>query len=432
MRTYLNLLKSVLSTGTPKGKSREGMTETLSKFGAQMRFDLTKGFPLMTTKKMSMKVLSHELLWFMKGETNVKLLLDEGVNIWNEDSYNYYCKVACVNDRKVNSILNPVSLKLNKRGVSKDECDSYSMFTFDEFVEKLQTTSFNDLPKYGRYTLGDCGYQYGKVWRSWSNTENLELRVVDQLVGVILSLKNNPDSRRHIVSSVDPIHSKDLALYWCHSLFQFNCRELSLDERLSILKRIYNDRFGADSYISNVDVHNDRFLTHGFLINRDQISSYMENKEYFANEHVPATTEEMMIELLDFHQIPKHYLDCSMYQRSGDMFLGVPYNIASYSLLTCILAKYLNMVPGEFVHTLGDYHIYKDHEEVAKLQVTRKPYKLPTLVFTEEFKSLCALFPANDKLNVMCFISDLKPEMWKLNNYKFHPGLKAKLITGLR
>lgn len=239
MKQYLELLDHVLKNGTEK-KDRTG-TGTLSVFGYQMRFNLEDGFPLMTTKKLHLKSIIHELLWFLQGNTNVKYLQDNGVRIWNEWA--------------------------------------------DE--------------------NGELGRVYGYQWRSWTNSDNNK---IDQISNVIHSIKNNPDSRRHVVSAWNAGDLDKMALPPCHILFQF----------------------------------------------------------YVANGK----------------------LSCQLYQRSADIFLGVPFNIASYSLLLMMMAQITGLKPFEFIHTLGDAHLYLNHIEQAKLQLSRKPKKLPDMRLNKNIKNL--------------------------------------------
>ncbi|MGC9343583.1 MAG: thymidylate synthase [Bacteroidales bacterium] len=262
MKQYLDLLSHVLENGTKK-EDRTG-TGTISTFGYQMRFDLADGFPLLTTKKLHLKSIIHELLWFINGDTNVKYLNENGVKIWNEWA--------------------------------------------DE--------------------NGNLGNIYGYQWRSWPSAEG---KHIDQLKNVIESLRKNPDSRRHIVSAWNVGDLDKMALPPCHILFQF----------------------------------------------------------YVANGK----------------------LSCQLYQRSADIFLGVPFNIASYSLLLLMMARETGYEPGEFIHTLGDVHIYLNHIEQVKLQLTRDPRSLPQMILNPEVKS----------------IFDYQYDDFKLENYSPHPHIKGKI-----
>lgn len=260
MRQYLDLLQHVLDNGTKKG-DRTG-TGTISTFGYQTRYDLGEGFPMVTTKKLHYKSIVHELLWFLKGDTNIKYLKENGVRIW------------------------------------------------DEWADEN----------------GDLGPVYGYQWRSWPTPNGGS---IDQIAKVVDSIKNNPDSRRHLVSAWNPALVDDMALPPCHTMFQF--------------------------YVA-------------------------EGK-----------------------------LSCQLYQRSADSFLGVPFNIASYALLTMMIAQVTGLEPGEFVHTFGDLHIYENHLEQVKLQLTREPKKLPQLKINPEVTNLF----------------DFKFEDFELVGYESHPHIKG-------
>ena len=264
MRQYLDLMRHVLEHGTDKS-DRTG-TGTRSVFGYQMRFNLQQGFPLLTTKKLHLRSIIHELLWFLRGDTNIKYLHDNNVTIW------------------------------------------------DEWADEN----------------GELGPVYGYQWRSWPTPDGGS---IDQIANLIEQIKRNPDSRRLIVSAWNPALVDEMALPPCHALFQF---------------------YVADGKLS-----------------------------------------------------------CQLYQRSADIFLGVPFNIASYALLTMMLAQVCNLEPGEFVHTLGDAHLYSNHFEQAKLQLTREPRPLPTMT----------LNPAVDNL------FDFKYEDFELSGYDPHPHIKAAVAV---
>ncbi len=260
---YLDLLADILANGVRRG-DRTG-TGTLGVFGRQMRFDLAQGFPLLTTKKLHRKSIILELLWFLRGDTNVRWLQERGVSIW------------------------------------------------DEWAD----------------ADGELGPVYGRQWRSWTAPDG---RVIDQIANVVESLKTNPDSRRHIVSAWNPAEVEDMALPPCHCLFQF----------------------------------------------------------YVANGK----------------------LSCQLYQRSADVFLGVPFNIASYALLTQMMAKVVGLEPGEFVHTLGDAHLYLNHLDQAREQLTREPLPLPILEIA-------------DKTDLFGF----EYEDFKLRGYKAHDRIAAPIAV---
>lgn len=288
MQTYLDLLKHILDHGEDK-TDRTG-TGTRSIFGYQFRFDLSKGFPLMTTKELHLKSIIYELLWFLKGDTNIKYLVDNGVGIWNDWPYESYKK-----------------------------SNDFQGESMKEFAQKIKDSKdFAD--KYG-----ELGPVYGQQWRNWNG--------IDQISDLMTQLKNNPDSRRHIVSAWNPTEINNMALPPCHCLFQF--------------------------YISNGK------------------------------------------------------LSCQLYQRSADVFLGVPFNIASYALLTEMIAHVLGLKVGDFVHTFGDVHLYNNHFEQAKLQISREPLPLAKLSFSRKIES----------------IFDFNFEDIIISNYQFHPKIKAPVAV---
>lgn len=264
MQQYLSLLQRVLNEGVHK-EDRTG-TGTYSVFGHQMRFNLSEGFPLVTTKKLHLKSIIHELLWFLKGSTNVQYLQENNVKIWND--------------------------------WAKED--------------------------------GELGPIYGYQWRSWPDYKNGN---IDQIEQVIHSIKTNPDSRRHLVSAWNVGQIDEMQLPPCHILFQF--------------------------------------------------------------------------------YVAEGRLSCQLYQRSADLFLGVPFNIASYALLTMMMAQATGLQPGDFVHTLGDAHIYSNHIEQVKLQLTREPRPLPTMSINPDISS----------------IDDFKFEDFSLSNYNPHPHIKGEIAV---
>jgi thymidylate synthase len=269
MQQYLQLLQKIIDTGIDKN-DRTG-TGTCSLFGYQMRFNLQDGFPLVTTKKLHLKSIIYELLWFLKGDTNVQYLQENGVRIW------------------------------------------------DEWADEN----------------GNLGPVYGKQWRSWEGANG---KTVDQVSELIEQLKTNPDSRRLIISAWNVADLAEMKLMPCHCLFQF----------------------------------------------------------------YTTTTAS-----------GKRKLSCQLYQRSADVFLGVPFNIASYALLTMMIAQVCDMEPGEFIHSFGDVHLYKNHFEQAQLQLTRNPFPLPQMKLNPEVKN----------------IFDFKFEDFELINYQSHPSIKATVAV---
>lgn len=294
MKQYLDFLKHILEKGAPKDDRTN--TGTFSTFGYQMRFDLSEGFPLLTTKRVHLKSIIHELLWFINGDTNIKYLVDNDVRIWNEWPYEKFKKSP-----------------------------EYNNETLEEFVLKIRSDqSFAD--KYG-----DLGPVYGHQWRHFDGPNDV---FRDQLGWVINEIKTNPNSRRLIVSSWNPTLIDQMALPPCHTLFQFYVRD---------------------------------------------------NK-----------------------------LSCQLYQRSADAFLGVPFNIASYALLTMMVAQICGLEPGDFVHTIGDAHIYSNHIEQVNKQLSRVPRSLPKMIIhNKEAKN----------------IADFKFEDFELVDYNPYKGIKAEVAV---
>jgi len=426
MKQYKEHLEKILSEGTPKAPSRPGLPGSISLFGYQWKHNLADGFPLLTTKKVYWKGVITELLWFLRGDTNVKWLNDNGVTFWNEDAYAYF-------------------VKLHKRAYGHEPG-----IPFNEFVKIIQTrqdlsgpfNSEHTSQEIRSYKWGDCGYQYGKVWRKWEG-ENIEMgnhfdnpkncvkralellrengysdnsqtsvelrdalesldeevklvegrKIIDQITNIVKGLLQTPESRRHILTSIDPAHDNDLALYWCHALAQWNCRPLTVREREKL------------------------------FLSEEEWNNLGEERK---------TSDEQLHKILDNNDIPKYYLDCQMYQRSADMFLGVPLNIASYALLTHIFAKICNMIPGDMIYTYGDVHIYENHEEAVNTQLQREPLELPTLEFSSDFETLLTQWKEGDVYYLSKIFHAMKYDMFKLNNYNPHPKIEAKLSTGLK
>ncbi len=359
MNAYKDLLHLVLTEGKRK-KNRTGV-DTFGVFGAQARFNLQNGFPLLTTKKMFTKAIVHELLWFIKGDTNIKYLVDSGVNIWNKDAYRRYS----------NTPIYELPAGHYKR-VSGDPTNIHGeivrSFTLEEFIENIKNSDLDEPIESFSKKWGDLGEgTYGGMWRAFPfdldcGSDFAESADVDQLTKVLNTLKTNPDDRRMIVSAWHPYWVDHCVLPPCHVLFQFHTEELELEERV----QIYG---GWDKGYS---------VTHADL-----------------NEW----------------KIPSRRLNLQMYQRSCDLFLGVPFNIASYALLLSMVAQVSNMIPGEFIHTYGDLHLYENHIAPAKEQMAREPRPLPKLVLNDKVTSLF----------------DFKYEDITFENYDPHPTIKAEL-----
>jgi len=356
MKQYLDLLQNILDNGIEKESGRANMPNTFGLSFGNIQMDLSKGkFPLLTTKKMYLKGIIHELLWFLRGDTNIKYLVDNNVNIWNGDAYRWYLKHWGESDGK------------------------YSM---EEFIEKIKEGDLNtytkngdwDNPIFNTYKLGDLGKVYGHQWRNQNE--------VDQLKDVIDGLRDNPYSRYHIIDGWNKADFPEMALPPCHLLYHFIVRPLSNEERIN-------------------------WWFHNRKPNRDVVDSFDED------------SVEKQIEYLDSSDVPKFYLDLNMYQRSCDTLLGVPFNIASMSLLLMIIAKASNMIPGISNWIGGDTHLYVDHIDQVKEQLTREPFELPYLLI-------------NKGLNSLEDILELTIDDFELVGYNSHNKIKAELFTGLK
>lgn len=390
MKQYTKLLSDILSEGRDKPPARANMPATKSLFGYQMRFDLQERFPILELRKLSFKNIVAELLWFLNGDTNIKFLVDNGCNIWNEDAYNYYVKT--IKPFEDDSAMYESSLG---NLYTKDDDSEFEIFTFEEFINHIKNAASKDELPYQElyktydkeceldnqwltYTLGDCGFQYGKVWREIPIRQGEDF--IDQIANLIRSISATPESRRHLLTSIIPQFQEEVALYWCHALAQFNCRPLTREEK----------------------------------------EKYLQENPNFA----PTRPHE---ERLNY--VPDYYLDCHLYQRSGDAFLGVPYNIASYALLVHILCstdENMNLIPGELIHTFGDVHLYANHfaqaSEVINRSITHKDS--PT-------KLKCEKFNWQDSLPDTANFGHFEVADFSLENYNPQPAIRAELSTGL-
>ena len=364
MKQYLDVLKNILDNGVEKESGRENMPNTIGISGAEMRMNLEEGFPLLTTKEMYWKGIIHELLWIMRGDTNIKYLIDNKVNIWNGDSYRWYQRYAKDNNSEVNSIL-----KSNPDG-------SFSMFTYDEFIEKIKLArDMRYLPRYGDYMFGDLGKVYGYQWRN----QNGE----DQLKDLIEGLQKTPFTRDHIIDAWNKADLNKMALPPCHLLYQFIVRPFTPIDKVNWLNANY----------------------------------LMYDQKPWTLELVKRSENDGQLDKI--YKIPKFYLDLTMYQRSCDTFLGVPFNIASMSAFLMIIAKVCGMEPGVARWIGGDVHLYLPHRFAAIEQMNRHPLKLPKLVIKKELHSL------ND-------ILALTIDDFEIIGYHFHPKIKQELFTGYR
>lgn len=356
-RQYKELLEHIIRFGVDK-KDRTG-TGTKSIFGWQIRHRMSEGFPLITTKKMHWKSIVVELLWFLRGDTNIKYLLDNGCNIWTGDAYkNYVSRQTTEDVGSMNWFIEQIK-------------------TDDEFAKKW----------------GELGPIYGKQWRSWSVFEYDDWsswkapwqpgKPIDQIQNLINDLKTNPDSRRLMVNAWNVGELNQMVLPPCHYGFQVYTRELSLNERGELFRKTHPNKSVDDFKPNGMEIQS---MTH-------QLSTRYDN----AN-------------------IPTRAISLMWNQRSVDTFLGLPFNIASYALLLEIIAKEVNMIPEELIGNLGDTHLYSNHIEQAREQITRIPYELPTLGKLPDY--LCG-----PKGSWECY----KPEDIKIENYQSHPAIKAPL-----
>ena len=311
---YQNLLVDILNTGLKK-EDRTG-TGTLSVFGRQFRHKMSDGFPLLTTKKMPFKLIVTELLWFLRGDTNIKYLIDNGCNIWNGDAYKKYTTELETHYLEGGDIYNKA-----------------------DFIEEIKNNENGFAKKWG-----ELGPIYGKQWRNWERNSTREEKIInpgvytvfiDQIQDLISELKTNPDSRRLMVNAWNAGELHKMTLPPCHYGFQIYTTELTLKER--------QEEF----------CHN---------LNKD--ISFGKNLE-----HVD----------LDKDNVPKRKISLAWNQRSVDVFLGLPFNIASYALLLQLIGKEVNMIPDQLIGNLGDTHLYLNHLEQAKEQISREPYMLPEM-----------------------------------------------------
>ena len=333
-KNYQLLLKDILENGTTKETRNGG---TISVFGRQIRHKMSEGFPLLTTKKMAWKTMVTELLWFLRGDTNIKYLVDNGCHIWDGDAYKNY----------KNS--NPDYLANDE--MFKTEKGTYKFFTQEEFINKIKTD--DEFAK----KWGELGPIYGAQWREWSfmndsadYRENWDWDSVDQIQNLINDLKTNPDSRRLMVNAWNVGELDQMVLPPCHFSFQVYTRELSWEERKGMFQK-----------------HIDGILT-----------------EEWANEI----------------GLPNRAISLMWNQRSVDTFLGLPFNIASYGLLLEIIAKEVNMVPDELIGNLGDTHLYSNHIQQAKTQIDRTSFELPE-VRLRNYNTLEELLNTNNSMNMI-------------------------------
>jgi thymidylate synthase len=326
-KQYQSLLQDILDNGVSK-KDRTG-TGTISVFGRQIRHKMSEGFPLITTKKMPFKTITTELLWFLRGDTNIKYLVDNNCHIWDGDAYKNYINNPAYKAESVADLMSSQAGQLVK-------CS-----TQEEFVEKIKTDD-----EFAN-KWGDLGKIYGKQWRSWGTGENVTIghnglhtlvgeKVIDQIANLINDLKTNPDSRRLMVNAWNVGELDQMVLPPCHYGFQVYTRELSLDER----------------------------------------TKYRKKRDGIARTFAPYTHQ-----MLDNSNIPTRAISLMFNMRSTDV--GLSFNLSSYGLLLMMIAKQVNMVPDELIYNGGDVHLYLNHIEPIKEQLNREPYELPTVKISD-------------------------------------------------
>jgi thymidylate synthase len=356
---YQSLLQDILNNGVVKS-DRTG-TGTISVFGRQIRHKMSDGFPLLTTKKMAWKSIVAELLWFLRGDTNIKFLLDYNCHIWDGDAWKNYIDEF------------------------RRTCPKCPEITKEEFINKIKTDEVF------AKKWGDLGPIYGKQWRQWQGWMDMNGNEkgslwYDQILQLVHSLKTNPDSRRLMVSAWNVAELDQMVLPPCHYGFQLYTRELSIEERLDLASKTYNTFEPFDFHVGD---HN---------------------------------------EIDELYPVPKRAISLMWNQRSVDTFLGLPFNIASYALLLEIIAKEVDMIPDELIGNLGDVHLYSNHIEQAKMQILRKPFKLPKVQITERNWYQHQL--VKERLGPKTFkdiILSYRPDCFELIGYESHSGIKALL-----
>jgi thymidylate synthase len=351
-KQYQDLLQTILDYGVEKS-DRTG-TGTKSIFGYTIRHKMSDGFPLLTTKKMAFQTMVTELIWFLRGDTNIKYLVDNDCNIWNGDAYKNY-------RLKRNFQINQgVDILSQEEFINKIKTD-------DEFANKW----------------GELGPIYGKQWRNWVTRTIIDPNIfeyphIDQIQNLINDLKTNPDSRRLLVSAWNVGELDQMVLPPCHYGFQVYTRELSLEERRSLV-----------------------------------------TQEMFNQIYNGGGPESLSHREINQWNVPTRAISLMWNQRSVDTFLGLPFNIASYGLLLEIIAKEVNMVPDELIGNLGDTHLYLNHIEQAKEQITRDTFELPKLLINDEFW--------NPDTSIINQINYINSDDFTLENYQSHPAIKAPL-----
>jgi thymidylate synthase len=381
-KQYQSLLQDILDNGVSK-KDRTG-TGTKSIFGYTIRHNMKDGFPLLTTKKMAWKSIVTELMWFLRGDTNIKFLVDNGCHIWDGDAYKNYIYNPDYKSENYSDLISSQAGQLVKCQTQQDFINKIK--TDDEFAKKW----------------GDLGKIYGKQWRSWGTGETVTVghngqhtllgeKVIDQIANLINDLKTNPDSRRLMVNAWNVGELDQMVLPPCHYGFQVYTRELSASERITYK-------------------------------NTKQINLLDSNELFdFIKSNVSIDLDNEVHKECDKFNIPTRAISLMFNMRSVDTFLGLPFNIASYGLLLEIIAKSVNMVPDELIGNLGDVHLYSNHVEQAKEQIGREPFELPTLKINSGNENWY-LLTINEIINSLDVDITFKTE-----NYQSHEKIIAQL-----
>jgi len=387
-KRYQDLLQDILDNGVVK-TDRTG-TGTISVFGRQIKHKMSQGFPLLTTKKIAWNTMVTELLWFLKGDTNIKYLVDNNCHIWDGDAFKNYTKevTELIDGYKCGDIM---GMQPHIEEWFSDS-DKLTPLTQEEFIDKIKTSDeFAE-------RWGDLGPIYGKQWRKWKYQQNEwydghthypEISTsIDQISNLVQQLKTNPDSRRLMVSAWNVAELGQMILPPCHYGFQVYTRKLTGEEMWDLLKK----KVGEERFKSMVD------------------------------DIVPfggGLSEELQI-----YNIPKRAISLMWNQRSVDTFLGLPFNIASYGLLLEILANEVNMIPEDLIGNLGDVHLYSNHIEQAKEQIKREPYKnLPVL----KFSPIQLAHFEHHRDTFEDHIKESQPHQFIIDGYECHPTIKAPL-----
>jgi thymidylate synthase len=393
-KQYQDLLQTILEHGVDKN-DRTG-TGTKSIFGYTIRHKMSDGFPLLTTKKMAWKTMVTELIWFLRGDTNIKYLVDNNCHIWDGDAYKNYLKEHSRNPNETAGLNNGTP------------------FNKDEFIALIQSSD-----AFAK-KWGDLGPVYGKQWRNWgkdfkqipnedgSKVYHITTIGIDQISNLINDLKTNPDSRRLMVSAWNVGELDQMVLPPCHYSWQVYTRELSTQERY-VIARSQSAKYKCPKW-DTIDTD----------VNGNPILRYSDTQD----EHY------------DKYGIPKRAISLMWNQRSVDVPLGLPFNIASYGLLLEIIAKTVNMVPDELIGNLGDCHIYQNQIEGSKEQITREPFKLPTLNINTEFWQTESGECGEGPLNAIAIFNSFKDDNFckclleddiQLSNYQSHSKINFPL-----